>query len=401
MRRICRTGLWQRYSEEAAILVSWLDFSPEELECSRQIHVQFPGEQEIESITWFLPDFHHAFFGGIYTILRFADYMTRQHQVWHQFVIVGTLPEKEAHTKIVSAFPGLRDSNICRVNLNEDLSSLRPTDAAIATLWSTAYFLLRFNETKRKFYFIQDYEPLFYPAGSTYAQVEASLRFGFYGIANTPTIRKIYEEQYGGLAKDFFPCVDAHVFYPPEPMQVTISGKQPYRLFFYGRPGHPRNGFELGTAALRILKGRLQDRLQILSAGAKWDPQEFDLMGVVENLGLISFEGTADLYRSCDAGLVMMFTRHPSYLPFELMASGVLVVTNFNPTTTWMLKDGENCLLSEASPTCLADTLERGLLDHALRHQITLNAVNEIRTHYQDWDSQIEKIYAFVKNPSR
>jgi glycosyltransferase involved in cell wall biosynthesis len=97
----------------------------------------------------------------------------------------------------------------------------------------------------------------------------------------------------------------------------------------------------------------------------------------------------------------MMFTRHPSYLPFELMASGVLVVTNFNPTTTWMLKDGENCLLSEASPTCLADTLERGLLDHALRHQITLNAVNEIRTHYQDWDSQIEKIYAFVKNPSR
>jgi len=38
---------------------------------------------------------------------------------------------------------------------------------------------------------------------------------------------------------------------------------------------------------LRILKDRLGDRVQIVSAGAKWDPREFDLKGVVENLGLI------------------------------------------------------------------------------------------------------------------
>ena len=63
------------------------------------------------------------------------------------------------------------------------------------------------------------------------------------------------------------------------------------------------------------------------------------------------------------------------------------------------LKDGENCLLSKASPSCLTETLERGLLDHQLRQQITLNADSEIQTRYQDWDTQIEKIYTFMTDP--
>jgi glycosyltransferase involved in cell wall biosynthesis len=95
----------------------------------------------------------------------------------------------------------------------------------------------------------------------------------------------------------------------------------------------------------------------------------------------------------------MMFTRHPSYLPFELMASGCLVVTNFNPATTWLLKDGDNCLLAEASPTCLADTLEAGLLNIVKRNQITAAASRNIQTNYSNWNVQIEKIYQFMCAP--
>ncbi len=399
-RRICRGGLWQRYSEEAALLVAWLDFSHRDIEASQKVHANNPGQLEIHSITWFLPDFHHAYYGGIFTILRFADFFHRRYNVENRFVIVGTMSAETALRKIGEAFPALAISEVERVSHFDDLSRLRATDAAIATLWSTAYFLLHFNATKRKFYFMQDYEPLFYPAGSTYGQVDATFRFGFYGIANTPAIAELYRQHSGGQPAEYFlPCVDVDIFHPAEKPPARGTDGNPYRLFFYGRPGHPRNSFELGSASLRILKQRLGNAVEIFSAGAEWRPAEFDLGGVLDNLGVLSIEETAELYRSCDVGLVMMFTRHPSYLPFELMASGTLVVTNYNPATLWMLKDGENCLLSEASPTCLADTLERGLREHDLREQITARALEDIISGHRNWDAQIEKIYRFMVSP--
>ena len=106
------------------------------------------------------------------------------------------------------------------------------------------------------------------------------------------------------------------------------------------------------------MKHRLGANVRIVAAGASWDPGDHELKGVVENLGLLSYTQTADLYRTCDAGLVLMFTRHPSYLPLELMASGCLVVTNRNPATQWLLRDRENCLLAQSSATCLAAALE-------------------------------------------
>jgi glycosyltransferase involved in cell wall biosynthesis len=142
------------------------------------------------------------------------------------------------------------------------------------------------------------------------------------------------------------------------------------------------------------------DRIHIVAAGDRWKPKDYGLDGVVENLGLLEYRQTAELYRSCAAGLVMMFTRHPSYLPFELMASGALVVTNYNPATTWFLKDRQNCRLSRISATCLAETLEEALQDHAERQRITANAVQQIRSSYSDWDRQIEKIYRYMRDPA-
>jgi glycosyltransferase involved in cell wall biosynthesis len=115
----------------------------------------------------------------------------------------------------------------------------------------------------------------------------------------------------------------------------------------------------------------------------------------------LEFEQTAELYRSCHAGFVMMFTRHPSYLPFELMASGSLVITNENPATAWFLKDGENCWLSLPSATCFADTLERALTDEAGRQRITAQALEQIRRSHSNWDIEMEKIYHYMCNPAK
>ena len=165
-----------------------------------------------------------------------------------------------------------------------------------------------------------------------------------------------------------------------------------------GRPGHPRNGFELGALALRKLKFRLKGSVHIVSAGAEWRPRDFGLEGVVENLGVLSYKDTARLYRRCDAGLVMMFTRHPSYLPFELMASGCLVVSNRNAATRWLLRDGENCLLSAASASALGATLESALLNTEARAHMTRVASCEVAQKYSHWSEQMDKVFRFMSD---
>jgi glycosyltransferase involved in cell wall biosynthesis len=96
----------------------------------------------------------------------------------------------------------------------------------------------------------------------------------------------------------------------------------------------------------------------------------------------------------------MMFTKHPSYLPFEFMASGCLVVSNVNSSTSWLLRDGDNCLLALPSASSIADTLARALQDQRLRQRITGNARQLIQQHFSDWDREIERIYRYMCDPA-
>jgi glycosyltransferase involved in cell wall biosynthesis len=389
---------WSSYNLDARSFAHIMDFSSEDIRASRMLHKIHQGEIDIDSITWFLPEFEHAYYGGIQTLLRFADYLKGTKGVENRFVILGNMDADKIGGKISNAFPGLSGQPVIQFNHYEQVDKFPATDAAIASLWGTAYFLLRFNQTKRKFYFIQDYEPLFYPAGSISAQVDSTYLFGYYGITNTPTLKEIYESQYAGQAEYFLPCVDTNVFYPA--VDQDRLSDNPRTLFFYGRPSVPRNGFELGAQAIRILKMRLGSQVRIVAAGENWKPKDYDLDGVIENLGLLDYYQTAGLYRACKAGLVMMFTRHPSYLPFELMASGSLVISNKNPATSWFLKDGENCRLSDVSATCLARVLEESLLDTDANKRITSSALNQIKDEFYDWGQQFDKIFRFMRNPS-
>jgi glycosyltransferase involved in cell wall biosynthesis len=390
--------VWDRYSEDAAALVGLFDFSQHDLESSLRLMESNSGPLFIQSISWFLPDFDYAFYGGLHTIFRFAAHLKDHKGIANRFVVLGDASPSRISSLIGQAFPTLQSEPVHALRSTAGLADLPPSDAGIATLWTTAYALLRFNSVRRKFYFIQDFEPMFYPAGSTYAQAEATYRFGFHGIANTRTLKQVYQTEYGGVAEYFDPAVDLRVFYPdPHPKPAEA----PYKVFFYGRPGHPRNAFELGAQALRVLKGQLGDQVRILAAGDSWDPAQRGLSGIIENLGRLTYEETARLYRACDVGLVMMFTRHPSYLPFELMASGCLVVSNHNPATRWLLKDGENCLLASPSPSALATAINDALQNRDRRLQITRHALGMVQGTFKDWGAQIDKVHAFMCRPQR
>ena len=114
--------------------------------------------------------------------------------------------------------------------------------------------------------------------------------------------------------------------------------------------------------------------------------------GVLTNLGLLGYRGTGDLYRTCDAGAVLMMTSHPSYLPMELMACGAAVVTNRNPRTAWLLRDGENALLAETTATAFAERIVDALTDDGARAALTEGASAFVRRERTDWDGEWDRL---------
>lgn len=371
------------YATEAAGLTGFFDASPALLERVRSVP---RANTPWRSVSWILPDFYHAYYGGVATILRFAAHLSRTHGVASTFVTLGVTPPDVLSRRIAAAFPDLAASHFAQVKSLDAMAALPRTDAGICTLWTTAYALLRANVGAR-YYFVQDNESQFYPAGTASALVEATYRFGFQAICNTVTLADIVRS-YGGDAVHFTPAIDPAVFHDRD----RPAREGPKRLFAYGRPGHPRNGFELLSRALRTVKAELGDDVDIVTAGAPWSTAALGLDTVMTNLGLLGYRATGDLYRSCDAGAVLMMTSHPSYLPMELMACGAAVVTNANPRTAWLLRDGENAYLAETTPAAVAERILTALTDDVRRATITENARTFVAAERSDWDAEWNRL---------
>jgi len=353
------------------------------------------GSFGINSIQWFVPWVPTVYLGGVYTILRFAAQFRRQHGAESRFCIYDVPPDKARRmtADLRAAFPELGDAEVTfrtPPGGGPAYSHLRECDAAIATFWTSAYPVIRFRKAKAKFFFVQDYEPYFYPASSAFALAEETYRFGFPGIVNTPGLAAAYRA-YGNPAVSFVPAVDTDRYHPPaEPRPDS-----PVRVFFYGRPSSPRNAFGLGMASLGEVKERYGDRVEIVCAGESWNPGQFGYADKVGNMGrLRNLEEVASLYRSCHVGLVLMLTKHPSYQPFEFMASGVACVSNANPDTGWFLADGRNCLLARPLPTTIADAIGRLVEDPELRRRISANALDEVR--FLSWEEQTERVWRAI-----
>lgn len=385
---------WAGYTRDALQLANIIDCTPEQMQ-QQQHPERVAANIEDRVCNWYLPQFDNAFYGGIMTILRLAEYLQRTQGIKQRILICGVANSVEVSANITKAFPALSQAEVIILDTEEAIINIPSSDYSVATLWTTAYALLGVQNTGYKFYMIQDFEPAFYPAGSTYAQAELSYSFGLYGIANTQSLKEIYERDYGGCAVVLKPTIDKTVFYPA----TEIKPSSPKRLFYYARPGIPRNAFELAAAALQRLKHKYGDEIDIICAGAGWDPAEYGLSNVVRTIGMLPYAETANLYRSCHAGFVMMLTKHPSYLPFELMACGAIVVTNFNQANAWLLKDGENCLLSAPSASCLAATLAYALDHYDELAPLRERAAKGIFEDSGDWDSSLGEVSKFILKP--
>ncbi|WP_225234662.1 rhamnosyltransferase WsaF family glycosyltransferase [Klenkia terrae] len=381
---------------ESRMLADMCRALPSDVRAVEDLHAQNAEPFQVRTVNWFIPDIDSPFYGGINSALRIADELARNHGVENRFVVWGSPPDHFVRSALAAAFPSLADSTIVFFDGSQgDLAKVPKADVGIATLWVTAYALAHAPNMRRKFYLIQDFEPMFYPASTLYALAEETYKLGLYGLCNTDNLRQIYAGDYGGRGMSFAPAVDDTVFHARWRHQRTPGS--PVTVFVYARPGHWRNCWEMASLALEELKRRMGDGVRIVTAGAWAAGQGAD--EDIKPLGLLPYRATGELYRNSDVGLALTVSKHPSYLPLELMACGVPVVAFDNPWGHWILEHEENSLLAKRTADDLADQLERLCRDQELRERLSTQGLQDIAARHGKWDPALAGIYDYLCDP--
>lgn len=358
------------------------------------------GRHVVKTLNWVLPPFDNPFYGGLATIVRIAEHLSGEHGVRQRFVICDREQTDFYRSALAAGAPSLGVCDLVFLGGDglEHLDRIPPADAVVATMWTTAYVAASAPGQRRRFYLIQDHEPTFYPAGTLYALAEETYRLGLYGICNTEPIHTMYTGRYGGSGMWFLPAVDRGVFFPPAaPRRAGPGTGEPVRVFVYARPGHWRNCWEIAQPALQRIKELHGDRVHIVTAGSWASPE--DLGGGIEHLGLLDVRSTGELYRRCDVGVALTVSEHPSYLPGELMACGVPVVTFDLPEAEWIVRHRETGMRARQTVTGVYEAVDALVADPGLRSTLAKAAPAHVDAVHSDWDGAIAGVWDYLCDP--
>lgn len=195
------------------------------------------------------------------------------------------------------------------------VTEMRPAEVCMASSWETAYAVRDFDACRRKIYFVQDFEPAFFPASAEMMLAEDSYRFGFECICVGRWLAQKMRD-YGNHAESFALAYDPAIYFAgPEPHSKK-------RVVFYARHETRRRGTELGLLALALLKRRLPD-VEVVLFGA--DGLPYQLPFEFTSAGILGEPELADLYRGATVGLSVSLTNY-SLVPQEMLACGLPVV---------------------------------------------------------------------------
>ncbi len=265
---------------------------------------------------------------------------------------------------------------------------MEESDAVMLTHWSTAYLVDGVKNTSRIFYFVQDWEPFFFPMGTEYLRAEQTYKMGFSCITLGRWLTKRLREWYGADADYFDLAVDHSIYYPRE-----VERPAHPRLCFYARPSTPRRLFPIGIEALQKLHQRRPD-VEILLYGSRDEElRAFDIPFPYTNMGILDEDGLARLFSSCDVGIVLSPT-NCSLVPPEMMACRCAVVDLDRETVMGVMENGVNALLAEPTPDAIAEAALRLLGDDPLRERLVETAYRQMQE--RSWVKSARKIESIL-----
>lgn len=335
------------------------------------------------AINWVIPDLAPGS-GGHMTIFRMISFLEKFGHANRIYLFSGGMNPpyrnaKELKHAITKHFLPLR------AEVFVGLDDMKESDVLVATSWHTAYPCYSIQNTKRKFYFIQDYEPAFYAVSSEQLFAEQTYRMGYRCVTAGPWLDSLMREKYENQSSFFSLAYDKHIYH-----RVPEIQRRKKTVCFYGRFVTARRGFELGILALDIVQRKRPD-VDIVIFG--WDVSNQDIPFSYTHFGLKSPAELARLYNEATIGMVFSMT-NVSLIPQEMMACGLPVIEYKGPNTERIFEDQGSIVLAEPDPYHVAEKI-CFLLDHPKeREQRSERGYRWVQQfHWENSARQVEKAF--------
>ena len=257
----------------------------------------------------------------------------------------------------------------------DELIRLLPaSDIVIATYWTTAAEYLpdiRRRSDAVTAYFVQDYEPWFYPelnvemrrrVGATYLMPE-------HRIVKSRWLQDLILSEHGVGSEIVHLGLDLGVF-RQRSRAALPRGK--WRVVAMARPHEPHRGFKELVDAIEAIHRRRKD-VEFVLFGARSGELPRDLPFPFDDAGMIEdMQQVADLIGSCDILIDPSHFQGLGRPGLEGMACGTSVVLPAVGGVTEYARDEENCLtVPRGEPTAIAAAVLRLLNDQPLRERLT------------------------------
>ncbi|HEY9314836.1 hypothetical protein [Williamsia sp.] len=257
---------------------------------------------------------------------------------------------------------------------------LTESDAFVATSWESAHVLGSRGAAVpgERLYFVQDFEPFFYPRGSEYALAEDTYRFGFQCIAIGHMVADLVRP-YAQVSALEFSC-DTAVY-------KLMGESDRSGIVVYARPDTPRRGTTLAMLALSEFH-RLRPTETIHVFGDIPDSSPFPILAHPR----VSPATLAGLYNETFGGLAMSFT-NISLVVEEMLACGAVPIVNDSP---YARADMPSTSVRWAAPTPSAIAAELvKLVDSPNPREQASAAAASIRT--DNWMSAKQRIVELIE----
>ncbi|MFN2414608.1 MAG: glycosyltransferase [Pyrinomonadaceae bacterium] len=298
------------------------------------------------SVNWVIPNFYGSS-GGHRTVFRLtraledAGYEVR----FHVFGETHYVSDSEATQSMRTHYFPLK------ATVRLGVTRMPPSEICMASSWETAYAVRDFGACRRKVYFVQDYEPSFYPASAESMLAESTYRFGFECICAGRWLAQRMRE-YGNRAESFDLAYDPSVYAP------GTGNYDMNRVVFYARHQTRRRGTELGLLSLALLKQR-RPETEVVLFGSEDLPYRLPFDHTPA--GILGEAELAELYRGAAAGLSISLTNY-SLVPQEMLACGLPVVEmDLPPVRAAYPHGGAAIRLAAPEPARIADALSEAL----------------------------------------
>jgi glycosyltransferase involved in cell wall biosynthesis/FMN phosphatase YigB (HAD superfamily) len=329
-------------------------------------------------MTWLVPDIGLGS-GGHMSILRFVRYF-QSLGIHNRLHVHGR--SSHGSTQALRQFIEGNYLPLPGVEIHDTSAHVEESDILLATHWSTAYDVYERRNTRFKGYFIQDFEPHFYPKGSMGIFAENTYRMNLFGISASPWLHQLMTGRYGMQGCFFHLGYEPDVYFPDPRYE-----RDPDRVLVYMRPSTERRGTELLLAALALVKEQ-RPRTRIAIFGTS-DLGYRDVPLDATILGLQNEEQLRQQHSSSAITLLTSLTNY-SLLPIEAMSCGAVVVDVDVESMRGTFGDDSPVVLAPPDPMGIARIVTGLLDDRARRERLSAEGLAYVKAF--NWESSFIRV---------